>query len=98
MDATQTAETIKTLLGYTRDLSIIGALFVVAWRARGIWDTVTEFIKKIQDFMTTMTTHADTLVNNHIKHLEESGTRIEKTLAEQNDLLTTISKTGRRKK
>lgn len=98
MDANQTADTIKTLLGYTRDLSIIGTLFLLAWKARGIWDAVSQFITKIQHFMDNMTEHADNLVNNHLKHLQESGNRIEETLQDQNKLLVAALPKTRRKK
>lgn len=99
MDTPSTAQFLTTVFGYARDLSLIGFLLLVSWKGRGMYDETLSFIAEIRAFMIAMNTHADVVVNNHLKHLEQSGTRIENTLGIQNTLLTIISKqrkTGRK--
>ena len=105
MDAPSTAQVLTTVFGYARDLSLIGFLLFVSWKSRGIYDEALCFFTEIRNFMADMRVfmvginkNADVVVNNHLKHLEESGTRIENTLSLQNALLTTMSKQRNRGK
>ena len=90
MDISPTAQVLTEVFGYARDLSVIGFVILIAWKARGPWDSVINFIDRVTEFMDIMKDHADTLVTNHLKHLQESADRIEKKLADQTELLTEI--------
>lgn len=79
--------TISTVLGWIRDTGTIILIAGLVWKGRGAYDYITGLGQKIEAFMESMTTHADTVVNNHLKHLEDSGTRIEKKLDEQTAIL-----------
>jgi len=98
VEPSQQAVTITQVLGWARDLGFLGALIIIAWNARGKWDGAKSFIAETRAFMKTMTNHADTLVTNHLEHLQKSGERIEKALAQQSALLQEISDSTRKTK
>jgi hypothetical protein len=90
MDAASTAQALTTLFGYARDISVVSGILVVAWKARGMWDSVAAFITKVGTFMDTMTAHADTLVSNHLNHLQKSADQMNGKLDAQTELLQEI--------
>jgi hypothetical protein len=67
-----TASNLTQILGWAREVSIIGVLLGAAWKARGIWDAASLFLDRIEKHMTHMETFADTVVDNHLKHIERS--------------------------
>lgn len=95
MDGQSTAMVLTEFFGYARDLSVIGFIILVSWKARGIWDGITGFIDKVSCFMVKMDEHADILVHNHLKHLQDSANMIERKLDDQTELLTEIKNDGK---
>ena len=90
MDSQSTAQVLTEFFGYARDLSVVGVIILGAWKARGIWDSAERFILGINLFMKSMAEHADTLVNNHLKHLQDSANQIQKDIGEQTEILIDI--------
>lgn len=90
MDASPTAQLLTNLFGYARDLTVIGFIILLSWKARGSWDSITAFIDRVTNFMNEMTNHADTLVTNHLSHLQKSADQISGKLDDQTTLLTEI--------
>jgi hypothetical protein len=68
----QAANHITVVLGWLREVSIIGILLGISWKARGIWDAASLFLDRIEKHMAHMETFADTVVDNHLKHIERS--------------------------
>lgn len=83
---------LTSLLGYLRDLSVILTLLTVVWKIRGAWDEVINFRQDCTRFMTKMEVHADTMVNNHLKHIEEDSKKIKEALEDQTVLLRELQK------
>jgi hypothetical protein len=54
-----------------RDFSVVGFLLVIAWKSRGIYESVNKFFKRTINHMDTMEIFAHKVVNNHLTHLEE---------------------------
>lgn len=90
MDTQSTAQVLTEFFGYARDLSVVGFIILVAWKARGMWDTANGFIESVQVFMKAVTGTLHLLVNNHLKHLQESAARVEHKLDDQTELLQDI--------
>jgi len=67
----QTAFTLTAILGWAREISIIGVLLGAAWKARGVWDDAKQFLDRIEIHMTKMENFAEAVVNNHLVHMEE---------------------------
>src|SRR6266478_2510376 len=55
-----------------RDFSIVGTLVVMAWKARGVYESVSQFFDRTLKHMNTMEMFATTVVDNHLKHIEDS--------------------------
>lgn len=72
MDANNTAQTLTLVLGWLRELSIIGFILALAWHARGAYDDAKNFFERISTHMETMETFAKSVVENHLTHMEES--------------------------
>ena len=87
MDTQSTAQVLTEFFGYARDLSVVGFIILVAWKARGMWDTANGFIESVQVFMKAVTESTDLLVNNHLKHIQDSAARIEGKLDAQTRFL-----------
>ena len=87
MDSQSTAQVLTEFFGYARDLSVIGVIIAGAWKARGMWDGAADFIKNVNAFMRAMTESTDLLVNNHLKHIQDSAARIEGKLDAQTRFL-----------
>ena len=92
MDAQSTAQVLTEFFGYARDLSVVGFIIAASWKVRGLWDRAATFLENVNHFMAAMTDHADLLVNNHLKHIQDSATRIEDKLDAQTKVLVNQAK------
>lgn len=53
-----------------RDLSIVAVLVTISWKARGIYETATQFFDRVTKHMDSMENFARTVVDNHLYHIE----------------------------
>ena len=63
-------QVISELLGWIREVTIIGTIMVLGWKSRGIWQGVVDFSTRITKHMDLMEEFAGNVVNNHLKHIE----------------------------
>jgi|SRR5208337_106838 len=75
--------TVTTVLGWVRESTTILFLVGLIWAARGFFEDAKTFIKDIRKFMEVMTTFAETVVNNHLKHIERDLAFAVKVLKEE---------------
>lgn len=67
-----TASTLTEILGWAREVSIIGFIVGIAWKMRGFYDDAKTFFERIETHMVTMETFARTTTLNHLKHIEKA--------------------------
>lgn len=60
-----------------RDFAVVGFLFTVAWKSRGVWEHVKKFFERLTTFMVRMENDSafvrqgmQTLLSNHLTHIE----------------------------
>jgi hypothetical protein len=82
-----TATTLTEILGWAREVSIIGFIVGVAWKCRGMWDDAQQFLERIGTHMTKMENFAETVVDNHLAHIEKS---LEKLARAKNETVVTV--------
>lgn len=70
------ATTLTEVLGWLREISIIGVIVGFAWKARGFYDDAQIFLNRIETHMTKMEEFAENVVENHMIHLQESLDKI----------------------
>jgi hypothetical protein len=90
----QHSQELSTTLACIRDLAVVALVGFIAFQIRAVsplFTSAQQFMAEAGLFMSGMTAKFDLLVNNHLKHLQDSGERIEKTLAGQTKLLKNIS-------
>jgi len=85
-----TLTSVTDVLSALRDVAVIGGVLSLVWKARGMWEDGRQFIKSIKVFMETMSASTQTILNNHLFHIEQSGEQIKKDLKEQTQLLKDI--------
>jgi len=54
-----------------RDFSIVLALIAVVWKARGIFEDVSNFFTRVIKHMDSMENFARTVMDNHLLHIEQ---------------------------
>jgi CTP:phosphocholine cytidylyltransferase-like protein len=62
--------TLGQIASAIRDFSIVAVLLTAVWKARGVYESITSFFERVTAHIDTMEKFADTVVNNHLKHLE----------------------------
>lgn len=77
--------TLGQLSAAARDISIVGALIGASWKLRGVYETVSKFIERFIKHMDTMEQGMNTLLTNHLAHIETS---VEKMSANQDRVLS----------
>lgn len=55
-----------------RDFTIVGFLIGGAWKARGFFEQIMGFFKRLTTHMTVMEDGMQTLLTNHLTHMESS--------------------------
>lgn len=67
--------TIGSIGSTLRDFSIFGALIstliVTVWKGRGVYDAIVNFFKRIIRHMDIMEAGMNTLLTNHLHHIEK---------------------------
>lgn len=71
------ALTVGQVLSDLRDISLILGMLALVWKARGAFDAVCNFTKRITEHMDSMDLFAkdmkqalSSIVNNHLRHIE----------------------------
>jgi hypothetical protein len=54
-----------------RDFTVVGFLLASAWKLRGAYEFVKQFFERWTKHMTTMERGMNTLLTNHIHHIEK---------------------------
>lgn len=62
--------TIAALSALVKDWAIVGTLAYVVWRTRGIYDSVSAFITRVNKHMILMEGFASKTLNNHLAHIQ----------------------------
>jgi len=76
-----------------RDFSIVIVLIVSVWKARGIFEDVSNFFTRVIKHMDSMESFARTVMDNHLLHIEQDL----KTLSgRQDDISVTRNTFGER--
>lgn len=70
-----------------RDFTIVGVLLTASWKARGGYEFVKNFFQRLTTHMDVMERGMQTLLNNHLTHIENdlktlSGRKDEKPFGE----------------
>ena len=55
-----------------RDLTVVGVLITASWKSRGLYDEGKNFLKRLMTHMDTMEAGMNTLLSNHLVHIESS--------------------------
>lgn len=53
-----------------RDFAIVGVLITTSWKARGAYEAVTQFFTRTIKHMDVMESGMNTLLTNHLAHIE----------------------------
>jgi len=63
--------TLGQLSAAARDISIVGVLIGVSWKLRGVYESASNFFKRFVEHMEKMESGMNTLLTNHLAHMEE---------------------------
>lgn len=55
-----------------RDFTIVGVLLTGAWQARGVYEAMKGFFRRLTTHMDVMEKGMNTLLTNHLAHIEAS--------------------------
>jgi hypothetical protein len=64
--------TLGQVSSTVRDLSIVVAVISAVWKARGMYEVVTDFFERTTSHMDKMEAGMDKLLTNHLAHIEAS--------------------------
>lgn len=62
--------TLGQISSVLRDFTIVGVLLTSAWKVRGVYESVRHFFARLTSHMDRMETGMNTLLSNHLKHIE----------------------------
>lgn len=63
--------TLDQIFAYGRDLTIAGTVLTLGWKSRGVWEKCQSFLDRIETFMGRMEQGMETLLTNHMEHIEK---------------------------
>lgn len=63
--------TLGQVSSSVRDFAIVGTLITISWKARGAYEAVTQFFSRTMRHMDTMEAGMQTLLTNHLAHIED---------------------------
>lgn len=63
--------TLGQVSAVVRDLSIVGILVGASWKLRGAYEAVVKFVERTETHMDVMEAGMDTLLTNHLTHIEK---------------------------
>jgi hypothetical protein len=62
--------TIGDIVSSVKDVSILGTLVAIVWKARGVFEAVANFGERVTRHMTAMENFAKTITDNHFTAIE----------------------------
>lgn len=65
-----TSLTLGEVFSFLRDMSYLVGLAVFGWHVRGIVQVLKNFVQRVSAHMDSMELFANTVVNNHLRHIE----------------------------
>ena len=68
--------TLGQISSFVRDFAIVGTLIGLSWKARGVYEAVTQFFTRTMKHMDVMESGMQTLLTNHLAHIEEAITKM----------------------
>jgi hypothetical protein len=63
--------TLGQVSGALRDLTVVAVLLRVAWKSRGVYEAAKHFFKRLTTHMDVMEAGMQTLLTNHLTHIEK---------------------------
>lgn len=63
--------TLGAVSSFVRDFAIVGTLVTLVWKARGVYETVSKFFERMATHMDVMEGGMQTLLTNHLAHIEK---------------------------
>ena len=66
------SDVVSELIKWAGELTGLGTLMALIWKARGIWDDVSKFLDRISTHMTKMEDFAQQALGNHLAGIEKS--------------------------
>jgi hypothetical protein len=66
------ALTLGQVSSVLRDFTVVGVLLTIAWKSRGVYEAAKSFFKRLTTHMDVMERGMDTLLTNHLSHIEKS--------------------------
>jgi hypothetical protein len=64
--------TLGQISSSVRDFAIVGSLIAASWKARGVYEAITHFFNRTVKHMDVMEAGMQTLLTNHLAHIEEA--------------------------
>jgi hypothetical protein len=64
------ALTLGQVSSALRDFTVVGVLLTTAWKSRGMYDAAKNFFQRLTTHMDKMESGMQTLLNNHLTHIE----------------------------
>ena len=64
--------TLGQVSGALRDFTVVGLLLTVSWKSRGVYETAKNFFVRLTSHMDVMEEGMNTLLTNHLTHIEAS--------------------------
>jgi hypothetical protein len=62
--------TLGQVSGALRDFTVVGLLLTVSWKSRGVYEAAKNFFVRLTSHMDVMEEGMNTLLTNHLTHIE----------------------------
>jgi hypothetical protein len=70
------ALTLGQVSSALRDFTVVGVLLTIAWKTRGLYEEAKDFFNRLTTHMDVMETGMNTLLTNHLFHIEKELTEM----------------------
>jgi hypothetical protein len=77
--------TLGQISSSVRDFAIVGTLVTLSWKARGVYEAITQFFTRTVKHMDLVENSLNVLLTNHLAHIENS---LDKMSANQERVLS----------
>lgn len=69
-------QSITMVLSWLREIMIIAGIGVLGWKSRGAFQSVIDFKDRVVRHMNAMEGFAETVLENHLKHIEKDLSKL----------------------